>query len=152
VEREARLVAHGVGMKRRVLVRALAIGVAFVLLCSFILWPRQPRVTQDRCARVRAGMTRAEVYEILGPPGDYSTGPVEFSGDQEYFRGCADLTKDWPTQFTERDFARWWGDAGCAWVRFDETERATACEFVSHSSIEQGPIESIIWRIRRKWF
>jgi hypothetical protein len=44
--------------------------------CTLLL-PR-PGVTEAACGRIEQGMTRAEVYAILGgPPGDYRTGPPD---------------------------------------------------------------------------
>jgi hypothetical protein len=35
-----------------------------------------PRITKANFAQIKAGMSRAEVEAILGPPGDYRTGPT----------------------------------------------------------------------------
>jgi hypothetical protein len=49
-------------------------GLALVVAGSCVFWPS--RVTWENYNRIRAGMDRAEVIAILGPPGDYTTGPV----------------------------------------------------------------------------
>jgi hypothetical protein len=38
----------------------------------------EDRVTEANFHRIEKGMTRPEVEAILGPPGDYSTGPLNF--------------------------------------------------------------------------
>jgi hypothetical protein len=52
-------------------------GLAVVIAAGVVvLWPREDRVTRGNFDRIRAGMSRAEVEAILGPPGDYTTGPL----------------------------------------------------------------------------
>jgi hypothetical protein len=56
-----------------------ALGLAVVVAAGSFLWLRPNpalRITRENCDRIRAGMTRAEVEAILGPPGDYTTGPT----------------------------------------------------------------------------
>src|SRR5262245_31156651 len=56
------------------------VGLAAVLLAvgAFMAGPPPPdRVTRANFDRVWEGMSRAEVEAILGPPGDYTTGPGE---------------------------------------------------------------------------
>ena len=62
-------------MRRRKLI-ALAGLAVLVAAGAFVLWPRPDRITRANYDRIRMGMSRAEVEAILGPPGDYTTGPV----------------------------------------------------------------------------
>jgi hypothetical protein len=65
-------------MRRRTLLVALAGLPVVVAAGAVVLWPRTPsRITLENCNRIREGMSRAEVEAILGPPGDYRTGPGE---------------------------------------------------------------------------
>jgi hypothetical protein len=57
----------------------MAVGLAVLVGVGAFLWLRPNpalRITHENCDRIRAGMTRAEVEAILGPPGDYTTGPT----------------------------------------------------------------------------
>jgi hypothetical protein len=64
-------------MRRRTLLVALA-GLAVVVGAgTVVLWPRADRITLENFDRIKKGMRRAEVEAILGPPGDYTTGPTE---------------------------------------------------------------------------
>jgi len=55
----------------------LAVGVLLVLTAIEIRRECDaPRATQGSFALVRKGMTLSEVESILGPPGDYTTGPT----------------------------------------------------------------------------
>jgi hypothetical protein len=63
---------------------SVALAVGLVLLGAFLglAWPRPSRVTAANFERIKEGMSRAEVEAILGPPGDYTTGPtfIHFGG------------------------------------------------------------------------
>src|SRR6516164_10518508 len=65
-------------MRRRTLLVVLAGLAGLVAAVVVVLWPRPSlRITLENCKRIREGMSRAEVEAILGPPGDYRTGPGE---------------------------------------------------------------------------
>jgi hypothetical protein len=69
-------------MRRRKPLVALA-GLAVVVAAGVVvLWPRTApeRITRENYDRIRNGMSRAEVEAILGPPRDYSTGPLQYAG------------------------------------------------------------------------
>jgi outer membrane protein assembly factor BamE (lipoprotein component of BamABCDE complex) len=61
-------------VQRRKLLLALA-GLALVVAGTFVLWPRANRITRENFDHIEKGMSRAQVESILGPPGDYRTGP-----------------------------------------------------------------------------
>jgi hypothetical protein len=52
---------------------ALLLGVAARVV---FLLPTNPNITHENFQRIKAGMKREEVEAILGPPGDYRTGPT----------------------------------------------------------------------------
>ena len=100
-------------MRKQKLLGGLAVAAVLVVAGTFVAWPRQSRVTEENFNRIKEGMSRAEVYVILGPPGDYSTGPVECSAQQEYFRGY-DFATDKGINYEEGNLSRWWSDTGSA--------------------------------------
>jgi hypothetical protein len=68
-------------MRRRTLLVAGG-GLAVVVAAgAMVLWSPTNLVTEENCKRIHQGMTRTQVEEILGPPGDYTTGPVKLPGD-----------------------------------------------------------------------
>jgi hypothetical protein len=109
-----------------------------------VLWPRPPsRITRENLHRIREGMSRAEVEAILGPPGDFSTGPAEYGrhlvieGDQSDF--CVD--RDWC----------WATDEGGTFVEFDVHGRVRSCSFISGQRAKQTFAENLLWRAKRQW-
>ena len=59
-------------MRRRKLLVALAVGVVVLVgVAALVAWPWGERITPDNINRIMAGMSRAEVEAILGPPGDF---------------------------------------------------------------------------------
>jgi hypothetical protein len=75
---------RGSGMRKRKLlfgIAAPAVAAVAVGLC-LLLRPASPsRTTLENARRVRLEMNRAEVMALLGPPGDYTTGPIARSGE-----------------------------------------------------------------------
>ncbi len=60
-------------MRRRKL-----LGLAAALLVgsvALLLWPRAPRFPREKFDRITHGMSRADIEALLGPPGDFTTGP-----------------------------------------------------------------------------
>jgi hypothetical protein len=59
---------------------AVALGVlALVAAGAFALRPHlelASRITRENYTRIQVGMNRAELEALLGPPGDYRTGPT----------------------------------------------------------------------------
>jgi hypothetical protein len=51
----------------------------FGILLTLLLPPRASRVTRANYGRIEEGMSRAQVEEVLGGPGDYTTEPTALS-------------------------------------------------------------------------
>jgi hypothetical protein len=93
---------------RRLLLFGLPAAVLLGLLAAWWLWPRTV-ITADNAAKIRPGMTLAEVEAILGGPArDESTGPL-----------AADLGDETPADARQRrdaeevalmvfHFSAWW--------------------------------------------
>jgi len=145
------VVTAEVALRRWKLLVALA-GLAVLVAAGVVaLWPRPERITRENFDRIKVGMSRAEVYAILGPPGDYSSGPVEFDGRQEFLRGI-DLDANEPVDCGNPALARWWSDTGSAWVEFDPSDRARPREFTRHlGRLEQSSLDALLWRAKRQW-
>jgi hypothetical protein len=129
-------------MRRRKLLVAL-VGLAVVVTgAAFALWPSRNRITRENCDRVTAGMTRAEVYAILGPPSDNTSGPVRVA--PESLAVCAQLNaqRDLPSE-------EWETDKGFAHATFDRQERVVGIVYVPCNRISQGFFENLMWRVER---
>jgi hypothetical protein len=121
-------------MQRRLLLVVLA-ALAVVFVCLLVLWPRPDRITREKFARIHRGMSRTEVEAILdGPPGDYSTEPVE-----EIFAGNIWLGD------------RWLGDEGVIDIVFVDGEGAVRLQFNPVLSITRNTLERWLWRIQHQW-
>ncbi len=138
--------------RRKLLPGALAV-LVLAGVATFALWPSPHRVTRENCGRVREGMTRAEVEAVLGPPGDYRTGPVNFDGGLVFDGGFVPLkvtpiTMPWESDV---DDARWAGDSAYLAVRFDSAGRVRGCYLVRTSKAAQSPLADLLWRLGRQW-
>ena len=70
--------------RRRVLLLGLLATAVGVAAAAWLLWPRTA-ITRENAAKVREGMTLAEVEAILGGPArDETTGPVEREEPPEF--------------------------------------------------------------------
>jgi hypothetical protein len=131
-------------MRRRKLLVALA-GLAVVVAAgAVVLWPRVPRVTLENGNRILRGMSRAEVIAILGPPGDYTTGPGIWKGTEKGI--WIDQTKDDFPETPGGQVEGWWGDTAVIRIAFSRNRVAYVYmdPFVKK---ELGPLENFLWRI-----
>ncbi len=131
--------------KRKLLLGSLAGALVLTGVAAFVLWPRPRRITEENFARIKQGMTLAEVEAILGPPGDYTTGPV--SGSSGLVVDYSELAP--PTVI---DIKAWADDYGSIALCFDGDGRATGgMEFGPHTRAPRGPFDNLRWRIKRQW-
>jgi hypothetical protein len=125
-------------------------GVAVVLAVgAVVLWPRPDRITQENFDRLREGMSRGEVEAILGPPGDYTTGPTARFGESVYLNGSP---FDWDTINSVRV---WSGDAALVTVKVDEQRKVVNAMCTFMHRVPQGPLDGLLWRAKRqywRWF
>jgi hypothetical protein len=135
-------------MRRRTLLVVLAGLAVLVAAGVVVLWPQtEPnRITQENCDRIKKGMSQAEVETILGPPGDYRTGPGQgvLAWDP-----ILDGTT-WHDHCTNG--SNWAGDTGWVRVEFDNGDGTVwASEFIESKRIAQHPLENLLWRAKRQW-
>jgi hypothetical protein len=141
-------------MKRRKLLAVLIGLLGLVLVVAtgaFTVWHRSNAITRETSDRLRAGMGWVEVEAILGPPGDYTSGPTEND----------DSLSDWGRQHTlrsERDNVepnayqlKWEFDTMDVWVRVSKDGTITAISPLATKKVEQGPLDNLGWRIGRRW-
>jgi hypothetical protein len=115
-----------------------------VAVVAFVLWPRPSRITLQNGNLIRLGMSRQEVLDILGPPGDYSTYDVDliYPGPRPHvtLRGT----------FPDGRFAEWLSDSAVVFLSF-HGERVTRMEVLEVQIIDHGPFGNLLWRVKRQW-
>jgi hypothetical protein len=124
--------------KLLVVLAGLAVVVAVGVV---VLWPRADRVTRENFDCIRKGMTPQEVEGLLGPPGDYSTGPTTTS-DASIFQ-----------MFDFRDTSHisfWETDTASVRIYF-AASGVTYAEYQPLARREQGPLDNLLWRAKRLW-
>jgi hypothetical protein len=146
--------------RRWKLAAALALVLAAVVAAGvFVCWPRPELpspVTPEKLARIQRGMSRADVEAILGPPGNYSTGPRRSAG----FAMSLDDLHPWhvlrnvssievppgpPVSYPGTD---WTDDEGSLTVFFGP-EGVHDVMFFPSRRVEQGRWENFLWRAAR---
>jgi hypothetical protein len=131
-------------MRRRKLIAAV-VGLAVVAAGAVALWPDpSSRITRENVDRIREGMTRAEVVAILGPPGDYSSGPVRRVPRSTIVNSQTDLTTEW-----------WVTDTGLAESAFDSRGLVVAIVYDPCERIPQDLLDNLKWRVEHlvfRWF
>jgi hypothetical protein len=113
---------------------ALTFGIAAGL---HALWPTPPGISKANFARIKPGMSQAEVEATLGgPPGDYRTPRAGW-----FYPPVTD-------DFLEARWEEWAGDRALIDVAFDEQDRVLGAHFLAP---EPSPAESFLDRLRRLW-
>jgi hypothetical protein len=120
-------------MRHRNLFLVLA-GLTVLAVEAIVLWPREDRITRENCDHIRKGMSLDEVEAILGPPGDYRTGPT--NGGSPFF---------------VKERYRWSGDTAEIEMRLDSSKRADQVSCWPANRVAQDPIANAIWRLTRQW-
>ena len=93
-------------------------------------------------------MTKAEVTAVLGPPGDYRTGPAiavcdsyrDAFFDTSEFATAADSTED-----------VWSSDKAWIKVSYSRSGATVAAFYVRHEPETMSPLDRLLWRLKRQW-
>jgi hypothetical protein len=121
-------------------------GLAVVAAGVVVLWPRPApeRITRENYDRIRAGMTRAEIETILGPPGDYTTAPIE---------GVRVASSTFSAPGSEIAYleSRWLSDTAQAVVWFDYSGRANRGYYAPMRIKDETLWSRFLWRAKRQW-
>jgi hypothetical protein len=115
----------------------LAMIAAFVL---FVLLP-QARITRDNYYYIEKHMSRAQVEDILGPPRDCTSGPLQ---------GFICIRHDrWPNG-SEHRISEWSSDSACIEIAFDGSDRVVASRF-SELRLPKGTGPDPVWLVKHMW-
>jgi hypothetical protein len=140
-------------MRRRTLLAAVAGLAVLVAVGVFMPWPQQHRITRENFERIHKGMTHADVEAILGPAGDYSSGPTRPDPDSKSSRwamksGFGGEDDAFPLART----AIFWNcDELWVAVAFGPHATVTGAEPIASKRVDQGPLENLLWRAKRQW-
>lgn len=137
--RKVRWVLAGLAMA------VLAVGV--VTLCS-----PPDRITPKNCHLITRGMSREQVYAILGPPGDYRSRLTKDGGNRiPRSPTLSEVKLERPPPGTEaRHTAVWCGDLGDIFVLI-YTEGVVEADFSDTVEVEQTLLDDLLWRAKRLW-
>jgi hypothetical protein len=117
-------------------------GLTVVLAVGAVtLWPPSAsRITRENFNRIVSGMSRAEVEAILGPPGDYRTGPTSLgAGSATTFRSPEGLVL-------------WWEiDTGALSVTLDRSDRVVQTGSMASLPPDDDALRNFLWRAKRQW-
>jgi hypothetical protein len=124
------------------------LGLATVFpVAAIVVWPWPERIAERNFTRIAEGMRRAEVEAILGPPGDYTTGPTVGP-----MRGGLDLLTRDESYYPMYDATlEWKGNTAIIRVGFDSAGVATYKEYATNSRVDQGLFDNLLWRAKRQW-
>jgi hypothetical protein len=130
-------------MRKWKLRRALA-GLALVAaVATLVFWQGRDRVTAENYERIHKGMTRSEVEAILGPPGDYASGPAV--GEDELW---------WRLRFQLADHS-WVGNSAWIMVTYEKDllgpELVNGFSFQPIERADVGLVGNLVWRTQRGW-
>jgi hypothetical protein len=143
----------GGDVRRRTLLVALA-GLAVIVAAVVVgMWPSRDRIAAAR--QITAGMYRSEVEALLGPPGDYTTGPGRPTSDDAEYLLDARAAFYKPSQYEPLWLSRateWWlCDIGRIGVCFDRDNKVEVVILRPFTRYHQGPLEDLLWRAKRQW-
>jgi hypothetical protein len=126
-------------------VGAVALSSGIVLV--FGLGLRSGGITNKEFQRLQLGMTMAEVEAVLGPPGDFATGPTHpvFG---EYLRISASTPDERPVFEARRE---WDGDQGAIYVDFDASDKVRRASFSPMRKDDIGLFDNLLWQAKRQW-
>jgi hypothetical protein len=146
-------------MRRRTLLVVLAALAVLVAAGVVVLWPRADRITEENCGRIHEGMTPTEVEAILGPPGDYRSGPTKHP---LMHATQTEKGQTMPISFLYLDeieapkiqgetTQKWLSDHGDVHVYYDSTGFVRGRTFWSAQPKPQGLLDNLLWRAQRQW-
>jgi hypothetical protein len=130
-------------MRKWKLLGALAVGlIALIAVGATTYRPRPERISRENYDRIGKGMGREEVEAILGPPGDYSTGPIDIDTSAE--RWVDEVPSSPPD-------AMWHTDTCGLWIKFNDSNKVEFQGFLSVQRVEQSFLDNLRWRVERQW-
>jgi hypothetical protein len=125
--------------KRASIGLALLLAVAGVSM-TWIAMPHPQRVTLENGQRIHAGMSRAEVVDMIGEAGDHRTRPTH--------RFIYNMIMG-PSSFARWEL--WQGDTIEIELQFDEHGVVAGPRCIPVTPTEIGAVELLRWRVNQAW-
>jgi hypothetical protein len=147
-------------MRRRKLLVALAALAVVVAAGVVMLLPPEDRLTEQNFDQISVGMSRAEVEAILGPPRDYSTGPLKYAGRSlQMFGGSRGTHRTGSyvplahvgVQGDQTEQVEWRNDRQMLHVYFLPSGRVREKSFLDVARVDQSLYWDTFWRAERLW-
>lgn len=127
--------------------------LALLAVGAFLVWPREDRITQTNFARIREGMTRADVEAILGPPGEYDTRPTPYWKDwgDSHKQVVFDEAEFWRALNALSPTQEWSTDTALIKVLYDRSGTTVAAEYWVMRREPTSPLDDLLWRVQQTW-
>jgi hypothetical protein len=161
-------------MRKRTRLALLAGVVLLPGVGVFVMWHRPDRITQETYDRLKLGMSGRDVEALLGPPGDYRSGPTVAVSPPKLFDidpldGHRVLSNAFEFEFILPSSwtYTWEGDSVKIRIvmyqrpRLDQWDttppwsdgvlgniQAARCESMT---FQLSPLDNLLWRIKRQW-
>jgi hypothetical protein len=132
-------------MRRRKLIAAVVGLAVLVAVGAFVLWPRTDRITEENFDLLRVGMSKPEVYAVLGPPGLYLTRDADYGDGGDKALGQA------PRAGGQKGVEKWVGDQVALWVQFDTEGHVGGAVFIPMKIHDRGPLGNFLWLIKYRF-
>jgi hypothetical protein len=138
--------------------RWIIVSLALVLIltgAAFVFWPRASRVTRENFQRLHGRMTRTEVEAILGPPGDYRTGPTGAISAPRWDYLHVFEEAESPLAEAAGAVDEWQSDSVVIRVAYGRSDAAAEASCWDHERQERGLLDNLLWRaghLWRRWF
>jgi hypothetical protein len=116
--------------------------------------PRPKRITRENVERVMdlactEGADRRGVEAILGPAGDFSTGPLTLADDSGW-RSLYEPIKETPN-FAGSSVVSWTDDELSVLIIFEKGRPVAFVTPLPVERAEQGLLDNLLWRGKRQW-
>jgi hypothetical protein len=124
--------------------------VACMALAAAVVafWPQSPsRITLANASRIVDGMSFTEVVNILGPQGDYSTGPIRATAPPTMLLSRYGGRID----FGKVPHSNWFSDEAYIGVLIGDSDGVYGVEFAPVSKKKQSLVDNLLWLAKRQW-
>jgi hypothetical protein len=129
--------------KLRWVLAGLAVGlVGVVAFVAFVAWPRPDSLRVENFTLLRVGMSKPEVYAVLGRPGEYLTRDAEYDDDAAKDLGQA------PRYAHKEGVEVWKGDQAVFWVQFDAAGHVSGATCIPLKVTDHGLLGNLLWRVK----
>ena len=127
-------------------------GVTLIAVEGFVYWPlpQTDGITRENFRRIQLGMSQAKVEAILGPPGEYRSGPVKY----ELLTPVKGNEDQLSTSFEGQGQSIWMSDQALVGMEFERTGRVIggpSLVRLAGKKEPQGQSDNLLWRAKRQW-